>query len=86
MCLLSSLNEGGMLCADLICILVPTEQSRQHNVAQISISCGTVYNGQISTTINNALDKIVRGLAPVAPTLKTLDQQINSCIAGVSGQ
>jgi len=50
----------------------------------VSLNCGTVYNGQVNTILNTALDKIVRGLAPVAMTAKSIDQQINSCINSVN--
>lgn len=44
-----------------------------------ALNCGTVYQGLLSTVASNAFDKIIRG-APVAPTLRAVDQQINGCI------
>jgi multiple sugar transport system substrate-binding protein len=48
--------------------------------AQASLACGTFSTGEVGTQIATTLSKIVRGMIPVAPALKALDEQINQCI------
>lgn len=48
---------------------------------ELPLGCGSVYTGQTSELMNNAIDKILRGKEKAESALHEVATQINSCIA-----